>query len=131
VAVAASHTPFLVLDERDVIVEVGPPARAQFEPLLGRCVWESFPGSRELFRPHYQRARRTGRPAEFVQFFAGHIARVRAVPAGGGRLELSWETLAVLDVLTLEGLRSSLDAALAILERRCRRNSLRVLEGSR
>ncbi|HWQ24198.1 MAG TPA: hypothetical protein VNK94_08850 [Gaiellaceae bacterium] len=130
-AVAASHTPFLVLDERDVIVEVGPPAQAQFEHLLGCCVWESFPGSRELFRPHYERARRTGQPVEFVQFFAGHVARVRAVPAAGGRLELSWESIAVLDVLTLEGLRSSLDAALAILERRCRRNSLRVLEGSR
>lgn len=128
-AVAASHDPFLVLDERDVIVEVGPPARAQFEPLLGRCVWESFPGSQELFRPHYERARQTGQPVEFIQFFAGHVVRVRAVPAGR-RLELSWESLAVLDVLTLEGLRASLDAALATLERRCRRDSLRVLEGN-
>jgi hypothetical protein len=130
VAVAASHSPFLVLDERDVIVEVGPAARAQFEPLLGRCVWESFPGSRELFRPHYERARRTGQPVEFVQFFAGHVARVRAVPVGG-RLELSWQTLAVLDLLTLEGLRASLDAALDALERRRRRDSLRIVEGFR
>lgn len=129
-AVAASDSPFVLLDEQDVIVGVAPVARAEFEPLLGRCRWDCFPGSRVPFRPHYERARRTGEPVELVQFFAGHVARVRAVPEGK-RLELTWESLAVLDVLTIEGLRSSLELALALLDRRCRRSSLRVLEGGR
>lgn len=54
-------------------------------------------------------------PVEFVQFYDGNVARVRAVPAGEGRLELEWEQLARLDTLTLDSLSETLDDALELL----------------
>lgn len=53
--------------------------------------------------------------------------RIRATPEGR-RLTVSWETLGMLDVLTLDGLRMSLKAALEALtdsEEALRRESVR------
>lgn len=81
-------------------------------------------------------ARRTREVVEFAQFYDGYIMRVRAVPEGS-RLTVSWETLGMLDVLTLDGLRMSLQAALQALteseealRRESVRRSLRVVGGS-
>jgi hypothetical protein len=57
----------------------------------------AFPGSEPLFKPYHDAARRSGEAVEFVQFYDGNVARIRAVPVGNGRLELMWEQLARLD----------------------------------
>jgi len=130
------QTPFVVLDERDRIVGVGPDAESQFGPLIGSVMWDCFPGSKPLFKPYYDSARRTGEQLEFVQFYDGNIARVRAVPRGEGRLDLHWEQLARLDTLTLSGLVRTLDESLEHLagaragaRRDEVRKTLRVIEG--
>jgi hypothetical protein len=107
--------PFVVLDEGDRIVGVGPHAESQFGPLVGASMWDCFPGSEPLFKPYYDSARRSGEPVEFVQFYDGNVARIRALPVGEGRLELDWEQLARLDTLTLESLSATLDEALELL----------------
>jgi hypothetical protein len=128
--------PFVVLDERDRIVGVGPDAESQFGPLIGSVMWDCFPGSEPLFKPYYDSARRTGEQLEFVQFYDGNIARVRAVPCGDGRLDLHWEHLARLDTLTLGGLVRTLEESLEHLDgekagahRDELRKALRVIEG--
>jgi hypothetical protein len=129
--------PFVVLDEGDRIVGVGPHAESQFGPLVGSSMWDCFPGSEPLFKPYYDSARRSGEPVEFVQFYDGNVARVRAVPVGEGHLELEWEQLARLDTLTLDSLSETLDDALELLgeahPRRRRRTvgraALHVIEG--
>jgi hypothetical protein len=137
VAVAVEGTPHLVLDEHYGIVEVGPAAAATFGPFRGRCLWDAFPGAQPLFQPYYEKARRTGENVEFVQFYDGQFGRVRAVPRGA-RLLIFWEMLHRLDLLTLDGLRTTLAEATATIEeseallRRSRvRSSLRVVEGGR
>jgi hypothetical protein len=128
--------PSVVLDEGDRIVGVGSAAESQFGPLVGASVWDCFPGSEPLFKPYYDAARRSGEPVEFVQFYDGNVARVRAVPVADGRLELEWEQLARLDTLTLDSLSETLDDALELLggeaaDRRptVRRAALHVIEG--
>jgi hypothetical protein len=137
VAVAVLRTPHLVLDEDYRIVEVGPAAEGAFGPLLGQDLGECFPDSEALFRPHYERARRTGAPVEFVQFYRGAVARIRAVPAGC-RLEVVWERIVRLDTLTLDRFAVSLSEAIrrlnhreAELDRRVARGTLRALAGGR
>ena len=132
------ETPFVVLDEGDRIVGVGPNAESQFGPLLGVRIWECFPGSEPLFKPYYDAARRSGEAVEFAQFYDGNVARIRAVPVGNGRLELMWEQLARLDTLTLGSLAETLDEALELLDeasagsrREAVRHALRVIEGGR
>jgi len=128
--------PFVVLDEGDRIVGVGPHAESQFGPLVGTSLWECFPGSEALFKPYYDAARRSGEPLEFVQFYDGNVARVRAVPREDGQLELHWAHLARLDTLTLSSLADTLEESLELLEaqgwdgqRETVRRALRVIEG--
>ena len=52
---------------------------------------------------------------QFVQFFDGVVAHVRATPSAG-RLELGWESLLRIDVTTLDSLRQTLRDALELLE---------------
>jgi len=138
VAVTVQQTPFVVLDEGDRIVGVGPHAESQFGPLVGSLIWDCFPGSQPLFKPYYDAARRTGKPTEFVQFYDGQVARIRADPRPDGHLDLFWELLARLDMLTLDGLAQTLDESLELLDeehvglnRNQRRQNLRVIEGGR
>ena len=135
-AVTVLKTPFVVLDEGDRIVGVGPDAESQFGPLVGSLIWDCFPGSAPLFKPYYEAARRSGEPVEFVQFYDGYVARIRAVPHRDGRLDLYWEQLARLDTLTLDGLARTLDKSLELLDeehvdahRNALRQHLRVIEG--
>lgn len=135
-AVTVQQTPFVVLDEGDRIVGVGPDAESQVGPLVGSLIWDCFPGSEPLFKPYYDAARRSGDAVEFVQFYDGNVARVRAVPQADGRLDLYWERLARLDTLTLDGLARTLDETLELLDEEhvgAHRNTLRrhlsVIEG--
>ena len=130
------QAPFVVLDTADTIVEVGPGAESQFRPLLGSVLWDCFPGSRPVFKPYYDEARRTREPVEFVQFHNGNVARVRAIPRAEDRLELYWEVISRLDTLTLDGLAQTLDESLERLDERSAdayrdevRKALRLIEG--
>ncbi len=96
----------------------------------------SFQTAEPLFGPHYEEAWRTGEPVEFVQFYGGRVRLVHA-HAQSGRLEVSWELLAQLDTLTLEGLRSSVAQAISALEesgiasrRKLPRRTLRLVKGA-
>ena len=115
-AVTVLAEPTLVLDRRYTVVGMGESARAELGGLEGRNLWECFPGAEPLFRGYYESAWRSREPLEFVQFYDGRVGRVRAT-ARGDRLVLSWEILAQLDTLTLEGLRSSIVEAISALDR--------------
>ena len=135
-AVTVTQAPFVVLDEGDRIVGVGPGAESHFGPLLGSLMWDCFPGSEPLFKPYYDAARRSGTGVEFVQFYDGNVARIRAVPGPDDTLELYWELLARLDTLTLDGLAQTLEESMQLLDeehvgvhRSALRASLRVIEG--
>ena len=134
-AVTVMPSPFIVLDEEYTIVEVGPSAEGAFGPLAGQNLWECFPGSECLFRPYYEKARRSGQPEEFVQFYNGHVARIRAEPQGD-LLALYWEQLHVIDALTLDALGASIARTIELLDheqavalRQETRSSLRVIKG--
>jgi hypothetical protein len=136
VAVTVKHAPFVTLDIADRIVGVGPHVESQFGPLVGSVMWECFPGSEPLFKPYYDRARESGEPVDFVQFYDGNVARLSATPRDDGRLDLAWEQLARLDTTTLETLVGSLAESLEHLDaerdselRDELRKTLRVIEG--
>ena len=135
-AVAVEHAAFVTLDTGDRIVGVGPHAESQFGPLLGSVMWDCFPGSEALFKPYYDKARTSGEPVEFVQFYDGYVARIRATPRERGELELSWEQLARIDTTTVASLADSLAASLELLDEEQRdahrdelRKALRLIEG--
>jgi hypothetical protein len=136
VAVTVEQAPFVTLDTGDRIVGVGPHVESQFGPLVGSVMWDCFPGSEPLFKPYYDRARTTGETVDFVQFYDGYVARIRATPRKGGELELAWEQLARIDTTTLATLADSLAASLEMLDGEQRdvhrdelRNTLRLIKG--
>ncbi len=124
-AVTVEGLPSVVLDEADRIVGCNSAARPWFEHNLGESVYSCFPGSERLFRPYYGRARRTGCPVEFAQYFDGRVVHLHVTPSGTG-LEVTWKTLAILDPTTLERLLASLDVAIGRLD-----DELRALESAR
>ena len=134
VAVTVEQELSLVLDHDFRIVEVGPAARATFGPLQGQLIYEAFPDCEALFRPYYERARRIGSLVEFGTYYDGYVLHLQVRPRGD-ELVVTWETLAHLDVLTLDGLVASLATAQEAivelereLERGLRRSALRVVE---
>ena len=137
-AVTVEQSPFVVIDREDRIVGVGPHAESQFGPLLGSVMWECFPGAEQLFKPYYDQARRSGETVEFVQFYDGYVVRVRAAPRAGDELELSWEQLARIDMVSLDALAETLATSLQVLDdeqRDARRDQLRrtltLIEGGK
>ena len=136
VAVTVEQVPFVVLDESYRIVEVGPAAEAGFGPLHGRCVWDCFPGSESMYRPHYERVRRRGEPIELVQYYGGYLTKVEIRPEKRA-MRVSWEILSMLDTSNLERLRASLTDAIGALDQQAEeldrqriRGTLRVVEGT-
>lgn len=134
-AVAVHQLPSVVLDADYRIVEVGPTAEGAFGPLAGKNLWACFPGSECLFRPYYDRARRTGEAEEFVQFYNGYVMRVRAEPRGDD-LAVSWKALHVIDGLTLTSLQDSIARTIALVDdeqaevlKQQTRGSLRLIAG--
>jgi hypothetical protein len=115
VAVTVEESPSVVLDEQFRVVEVNRAGAPWFAQHIGRVVFDCFPGSQRLFRPYYEEARRSGREVAFAQFFDGYVTHVTVIP-DGARLTVIWETLSIIDTWTLDGLRSSLDTALAKLD---------------
>lgn len=137
-AVAVDARPHAVLDENLRIVELSWAApNEHFGRGCGHGFIELFSGSRSVILPYLDEARRTARVVTFARHFDGYLAEVRIVP-DGRTLSVSCEPLAVLDVLTLDGLRASLDAALELLHEREHalrrevvRSSLRVVGDDR
>jgi hypothetical protein len=134
VAVAVEEQPYVVLDAEFRIVEA---SWAVDEGVVarGRSPLEYFPGARPVFFPYLQEAKRTGRAVEFAQYFDGDVFDVKVVPVGT-TLRVTWERLCTLDVLTIDGLRASLQQMLDTLRARERglrlqgaRDALRVVEG--
>jgi hypothetical protein len=133
VAVTVGEHSVVVLDEDGRVVEAMPSAGGLLR--AGSCPLEELPNARACFAPYLERAKRTGVAAEFVEFVYGRVVQVTVEP-DGTRLVVSWRTLEILDVLTLDGLRDSLhrvvrtlDEAEARLRRSEVRRSLRVLDG--
>jgi hypothetical protein len=137
VAVAVEAAPYVVLDDEFRVVETGWPADAGVGPRCGESLLDHFPGSRPLFLPYLEKARRTQGIVKFAQYFEGHVAEVSIVP-DTSRLTLVWDRLCTLDVMTMDGLDASLRHALDMLRaredalrREVVRGSLRVVEGGR
>ena len=86
-AVAVDATSVLVLDEEYRVVEVSPALQAGFGLRPGRSTIDGLPGSRSLFVPYCEHARRTGEPVEFAQYYGGAVAApvFSAVMAGALR----------------------------------------------
>ena len=88
-------------------------------------------------RPHAQSivpVAKTNAP-EFAQYSDGRVLLLKAVPARRG-LIVSWELIGFIDVITIEALRASIDAALdalttkeEVVRRRHVRRSLSVIAG--
>ena len=62
-AVTVQKTPFVVLDEGDRIVGVGPDAESQFGPLVGSLIWDCFPGIGAPLQAVLRRCAAIGRTA--------------------------------------------------------------------
>ncbi|HWQ24199.1 MAG TPA: hypothetical protein VNK94_08855 [Gaiellaceae bacterium] len=104
-----------VLDADDRVVGVRGGLEERLGCFLARSFWEASPAAEELFRPHFEEARRTQREVEFTAYYAGTLARRRVVPSGE-TLTVYVTPLLELDVRTLTTLAESLqriEAALA------------------
>jgi hypothetical protein len=135
VAVAVEEHSVVVLDEQDQLVGAVSSAQASIRLPEDASPLEQLPSARAVFAPYFERARRTGRTLEFVEFVDGRVVQVTVRPEGA-RLVVSWQTLDILDVLTLEGLRASIERVVetlaqaeATLRRAQARQLLRVVEG--
>jgi hypothetical protein len=125
----------VVLDGDDRVVEAVSSEQAGIRVLGASSPLEVLPSARALFVPYFERARRTRRLVEFREFVDGRVVEVSVAP-DGDRLIVSWRTIDILDVLTLEGLRESLQRIIETLaeaeaqvRRAQRRAELRLVEG--
>jgi hypothetical protein len=125
----------VVLDGDDRVVEAVSSEQAGIRVLGASSPLEALPSARALFVPYFERARRTRRLVEFREFVDGRVVEVSVAP-DGDRLIVSWRTIDILDVLTLEGLRESLQRIIETLaeaeaqvRRAQRRAELRLVEG--
>jgi PAS domain-containing protein len=106
---------YLVLDDDDRIVHVSQAFHDTRGRGVGHVFWDHLPRAREIYGPHFEEARATGRPVEATIFYAGRLKRLLAIPGGDG-LAVHIENLVELDVTSLATLMRSLeqlDAALA------------------
>lgn len=134
-AVAVAQHSVVVLDGDDRVVEAVSSEQAGIRVLGASSPLEVLPSARALFVPYFERARRTRRLVEFREFVDGRVVEVSVAP-DGDRLIVSWRTIDILDVLTLEGLRESLQRIIETLaeaeaqvRRAQRRAELRLVEG--
>jgi PAS domain-containing protein len=82
---------------------------------VGHVFWDHLPSAREVYGPHFDEARATGRPVEALIFYAGRLKRLVVIPGGDG-LAVHIENLVEVDVTSLASLLRSLeelDSALA------------------
>ncbi len=135
-AVGATEAVVLVLDEEYRAVEISPALQAGCGLAPGDCALEGLPVSRSTFVQYCEHARRTDEAVDLIEYGAGRLLHVRVVPRSE-QLHVSWETLAMLDTLTIDGLGASLRAiaetlagAEDTLGRERLRRSLRLVGGS-
>jgi hypothetical protein len=107
VAAAVPDALVLVLDEDYRAVEMSPAFRAGCGLTPGDCALDGLPISRSMFVQSCEHARRTGDAVDLVEFGAGRVLHIHVVPRDE-QLHTSWETLGILDTLTMDGLRASL-----------------------
>jgi PAS domain-containing protein len=107
VAVAVPEALVLVLDEDYRAVEMSPAFEAGCGLTRGDCVLHGLPVSRSVFVQYCEHARRTGEPVDLVEFGGGRVLHIRVV-ARDERFHTSWETVGILDTLTIGGLSASL-----------------------
>jgi hypothetical protein len=107
VAVAVNAASVFVLDDEYRVVEVSPALQAGCGLAPGDCALEGLPISRSTFVEYCEHARRTGEAVDLVEYGAGRLLQVCIVPRDE-QLHVSWETLGMLDTLTIDGLYASL-----------------------
>jgi hypothetical protein len=100
---------YLILDDEDRIVRVGPALFETMAPFVGHELWERIPHAKELYKPHFDEARGTRRPVEFTSYYAAELKLIRAIPSGS-ELTVRIERIQQLDVTTLKTLEESLRA---------------------
>jgi len=105
---------YLVLDDEDRILYVSPAFHDTRGRGVGHVFWDHLPRAREVYGPHFDDARATGRPVEALIFYAGRLKRVLAIPGGDG-LAVHIENLVELDVTSLASLMQSLEQLDAVL----------------
>lgn len=115
-AVAVTEPVVFVLDEDYRAVEMSPALQAGCGLAAGDCVLEGLPISRFTFVRACEHARETGETVDLVEYGGGRLLQVGIVPQDDN-LHVSWETLGILDTLTMDGLRTSLRSILEILAR--------------
>ena len=106
-AVAVPDALVLVLDEEYRAVEMSPAFEAGCGLTRGDCALDGLPVSRSVFVQYCEHARRTGEVVDLVEFGGGRVLHVRVV-ARDEHFHTSWETLGILDTLTIAGLGASL-----------------------
>lgn len=99
---------YFVLDDEDRVVHVAPTRDHMANPFLGQVLWTRLPEAETLLGPPFDEARSTGRPVEFIVFYAGRTTSIRAIPAADG-LAVHVEPLTELNVRTLSTLAESLE----------------------
>ena len=135
-AVAVPEALVLVLDADYRAVEMSPAFEAGCGLTPGDCVLHGLPVSRSVFVQYCEHARRTGEAVDLVEFGGGRVLHIRIV-ARDDRLHTSWETVGILDTLTIGGLSASLRTVADTLagtedtlRRERLRRSLRLVGGS-
>ena len=112
---SAAPDAYFVLDDDDRILHVSKAFHDTRGRGVGHVFWDHLPRAREVYGPHFDEARTTGRPVEATIFYSGRLKRLLVLPGGDG-LAVHVENLAELDVTSLATLTRSLerlDAALA------------------
>jgi PAS fold len=105
---------YFVLDDDDRVVYVSPAFHDTRGRGVGHVFWDHLPRAREIYGPHFDEARTTGRPVEALIFYAGRLKRLLAIPGGDG-LAVHVENLVELDVTSLATLTRSLKELDAVL----------------
>jgi hypothetical protein len=96
-----------VIDENDLIVQVGDQDPRGMAPFLGHELWNYLPKGQAIFGPHFDRVRATGSEVETIVYYAGGTVGVRIVPSGRSLVVYATRQTEV-DVRTLGTLYSSL-----------------------
>jgi PAS domain-containing protein len=111
---SAAPDAYFVLDDDDRILYVSQAFRDTRGRGVGHVFWDHLPRAREVYGPHFDEARATGRPVEALIFYAGRLKRLLVIPGGDG-LAVHVENLVELDVTSLATLTQSLKELDAVL----------------
>ena len=78
----AADASFYVVDAEDRITRVSGDANAALGPFLGHSLWDASPQAKDIFEPHFEKARATGREVEFTTVYGGQLSRRTVAPTG-------------------------------------------------